>query len=246
MTTTLSGDSVSFQPGEDHDLFCHDLPSKPLAGMGTVLVTGASGYIGGRLVPELLARGYKIRIMVRAPSPIYQEQWPNVEVVAADALKVDQLKTALRGIDTAYYLIHSLLLGHKEFATADIQAAVNFRIAAEANQVKRIIYLGGLGDTQSKLSQHLQSRIHVAEELRKGTVHVTALRAAIIIGSGSASYEIIQHLVKKIPVMLIPRWAMTKCQPIAIRDVIKYLVGVLEIPETSGGSFDIGGNDILS
>jgi uncharacterized protein YbjT (DUF2867 family) len=246
MTTNVSGDNVSFQPGEDHDLFCYNLPSKPLAGMGKVLVTGASGYIGGRLVPELLARGYKIRIMVRAPSPIYQEQWPNVEIVAADALNLDQLKTALKGIDTAYYLIHSLLLGRKEFATADIQAAVNFRIAAEVNQVKGIIYLGGLGDTQSKLSQHLQSRIHVAEELKKGNVPVTALRAAIIIGSGSASYEIIQHLVKKIPVMLIPRWAMTKCQPIAIRDVIKYLVGVLEIPETSGRSFDIGGNDILS
>ncbi|MHB8908296.1 MAG: SDR family oxidoreductase [Syntrophales bacterium] len=246
MTKSLSGGGISLQPGEDHDLFCHDLPSKPLAGMGTVLVTGASGYIGGRLVPELLARGYKIRIMVRAPSPIYQEQWPNVEVVAADALNLDQLKTALKGVDTAYYLIHSLLLGRKEFATADIQAAVNFRVAAEENQVKRIIYLGGLGDTQSKLSQHLQSRIHVAEELKRGKVPLTALRAAIIIGSGSASYEIIQHLVKKIPVMLIPRWAMTKCQPIAIRDVIKYLVGVLEIPETSGRSFDIGGNDVLS
>ncbi len=246
MATTSFADDLSGEPREDHDLFCHDLPSRPVSGTGTVLVTGASGYIGGRLVPELLARGYRIRIMVRAPSPIYQEQWPGVEIVAADALKLDQLKEALRGIDTAYYLIHSLLLGHKEFATADIQAAVNFRMAAEENRVKRIIYLGGLGDTQSKLSQHLQSRIHVAEELKKGKVPVTALRAAIIIGSGSASYEIIQHLVKKIPVMLIPRWAMTKCQPIAIRDVIKYLVGVLEIPATSGGSFDIGGNDILS
>ena len=214
--------------------------------MGKVLVTGASGYIGGRLVPELLARGYTVRIMVRAPSPVYQEQWPQVEVVAADALKLDQLKIALKGIDTAYYLIHSLLLGHKEFAAADIQAAINFRIAAEANRVRRIIYLGGLGDTQSKLSRHLQSRIQVADELRKGKVPVTTLRAAIIIGSGSASYEIIQHLVKKIPIILIPRWAKTKCQPIAIRDVIKYLVGALEIPETSGGSFDIGGNDILT
>ena len=227
-------------------LFCQDLPSKPLAGMGKVLVTGASGYIGGRLVPELLARGYTVRIMVRAPSPIYQEQWPQVEVVAADALKLDQLKIALRDIDTAYYLIHSLLLGHREFAAADIQAAINFRMAAETNRIRRIIYLGGLGDTQSKLSLHLQSRIQVADELRKGQVPVTTLRAAIIIGSGSASYEIIQHLVKKIPIILIPRWAKTKCQPIAIRDVIKYLVGTLEIPETSGGSFDIGGHDILS
>jgi uncharacterized protein YbjT (DUF2867 family) len=246
MTILSTENDLSIQSWGVGYLFCHDLPSKPLAGIGKVLVTGASGYIGGRLVPELLARGYTVRIMVRAPSPVYQEQWPPVEVVAADALNLDQLNRALQGIDTAYYLIHSLLLGRKEFASADIQAAVNFRMAADANGVKRIIYLGGLGDTQSKLSQHLQSRIQVADELRKGNVPVTTLRAAIIIGSGSASYEIIQHLVKRIPIILIPRWAKTKCQPIAIRDVIKYLVGTLEIPETSGGSFDIGGNEILT
>jgi uncharacterized protein YbjT (DUF2867 family) len=163
--------------------------------MGKVLVTGASGYIGRRLVPELLARGYAVRIMVRAPSAIYQERWLAAEVVAADALNLDQLQVALQDIDTAYYLIHSLLLGHKEFAAADIQAAINFRIVAEANRIKWIIYLGGLGDPQSTLSRHLQSRIQVADELRKGRVRVTTLRAAIIIGSGSASYEIIQHLV---------------------------------------------------
>ncbi|MBA4422012.1 MAG: DUF2867 domain-containing protein, partial [Syntrophus sp. (in: bacteria)] len=230
MDVILPDDHSSFHSPEADSLFCHDLPSQPLIGMGKILVTGASGYIGGRLVPELLARGYKLRVMVRAPSPGYRELWPDVEIVAADALDLNQLRIALKDIDTAYYLIHSLLLGHKEFAAADIQAAVNFRIAAEENRIKRIIYLGGLGDTQSRLSTHLQSRIQVAEELKKGKVAVTALRAAIIIGSGSASYEIIQHLVKKIPVILIPRWAKTKCQPIAIRDVIKYLVGVLEIP----------------
>ena len=238
--------AMAVYAGRDHDLFCHDLPSKPLAAVGKVLVTGASGYIGGRLVPELLARGYSVRIMVRAPSPVYHEHWPQVEVVAADALDPGQLRAALKGIDTAYYLIHSLLLGHKKFATADIQAAINFRLAAEESRIKRIIYLGGLGDTQARLSRHLQSRIQVADELRKGTVPVTSLRAAIIIGSGSASYEIIQHLVKKIPIMLVPRWAKTRCQPIAIRDVIKYLVGTMEIPATAGGSFDIGGTDILS
>jgi len=147
-----------FQPMEDNDLYCRDLPSMPSAGTGKVLVTGASGYIGGRLVPELLARGYHVRVMVRAPSPIYKERWPDVEMVTADALDLNQLRTALKDVDTAYYLIHSLLLGQKEFAAADIQAAIHFRLAAEENRIKRIIYLGGLGDTQTKLSPHLQSR----------------------------------------------------------------------------------------
>lgn len=228
------------------DLFCHDLPSKPQPGIGKILVTGASGYIGGRLVPELLARGYQVRVMVRAASPEYKERWPDAEIVVADALKLDHLKMALEDINTAYYLIHSLLLGPKEFASADIQAAINFRKAAEENQIKRIIYLGGLGDARSHLSDHLKSRMEVAEELNQGKVPVTILRAAIIIGSGSASYEIIQHLVRKIPILLITHWARNKCQPIAIRDVIKYLVGVLETPETTGKYFDIGGKDILT
>jgi uncharacterized protein YbjT (DUF2867 family) len=246
MAIPHSEKSSSFQQDEDKNLYCQDLPSTPLAGMGKVLVTGASGYIGGRLVPELLARGYRVRVMVRAPSPIYKERWPEVEIVSADARELNQLRAALKDVDTAYYLIHSLLLGQKEFAAADIQAAIHFRLAAEENQIKRIIYLGGLGDRQTKLSPHLQSRIQVSEELKKGTIPVTALRAAIIIGSGSASYEIIQNLVRKLPIIFIPRWAMTRCQPIGIRDVIKYLVGVLEIPETSGKSFDIGGDEILT
>lgn len=246
MAVIISDDHPYFQSPAADSLFCHDLPSRPLPGMGKILVTGASGYIGGRLVPELLARGYKVKVMVRAYSPGYAELWPDAEIVAADALDLNQLTIALKDIDAAYYLIHSLRLGHKEFASADIKAAVNFRIAAETNKINRIIYLGGLGDTQSKLSPHLQSRIQVAEELKKGKVQVTVLRAAIIIGSGSASYEIIQHLVKRFPVILIPRWAKTKCQPIAIRDVVKYLVGVLETPATARESFDIGGKDILS
>lgn len=230
----------------DNDLFCTDLPTKFQPQLGRILVTGASGYIGGRLVPELLARGYKVRVMVRTASPQYELNWPDAEVVLADAHNVDSLKVALEGIDTAYYLIHSLRLGPEKFAKADIDAATNFRKAAEQKQIKRIVYLGGLGDIRSPLSSHLRSRAEVARELRRGKTPVTVLRAAIIVGSGSASYEIIQSLVTKLPVMLVPHWAKNRCQPIAVRDVIKYLVGVLETPETTGRSFDIGGEDVLT
>lgn len=231
----------------NEDFICHDLPSKPRPDeIGTVLVTGASGYIGGRLIPELLARGYKVRAMVRGESPEYETRWPGVEVAVADALEADQLQKALEGVDTAYYLIHSLHLGVKEFEAADIKVAANFRKAAQQARVKRIIYLGGLGDIKGPLSSHLENRIKVAEELRGGSVSVTILRAAIIIGSGSASYEIIQDLVRNLPVILVPKWARNKCQPISIRDVIKYLVGVLETPQTAGKNFDIGGKAVIT
>lgn len=226
--------------------YCNDLPSQRQPEIGKVLVTGASGYIGGRLVPELIARGYKVRVMVRAASPIYEKRWPGAEIIVADALQEESLKTVLQDVHTAYYLIHSLLLGPEKFAIADLQAAANFRKAAESSNISRIIYLGGLGDTQTLLSDHLQSRMKVADELCSGKVPVTVLRAAVIIGSGSASYEIIEHLVKSTFIILIPPWAKNKCQPIAIRDVIKYLIGVLETPQTAGTVLDIGSIDILT
>ncbi|MEW6672981.1 MAG: SDR family oxidoreductase [Thermodesulfobacteriota bacterium] len=231
---------------ESKGLFCHDLPTTPQPEMGKILVTGATGYIGGRLVPELLARGYQVRVMVRAASPEYEKRWPNAEIVVADAMDVDGLRKALEGIHTAFYLIHSMLCGREVFEAIDIQAAINFGKTARHKNVKRIIYLGGLGDIQTPLSPHLRSRIAVSEELRRAIAQTTVLRAAIIIGSGSASYELIKHLAKNFRILLIPYWAKTECQPIGIRDVVKYLVGVLETPETAGKSFDIGGSDILT
>jgi uncharacterized protein YbjT (DUF2867 family) len=228
------------------DLFCHDLPTVPNPGIGKILVTGATGYIGGRLLPELLARGYNVRVMTRLMSPDLLQRWPGVEIVEADALRPESLDAALEGIHTAYYLIHSLLLGKKKFEAADIDAAINFRRAAERCGVKRIIYLGGLGDMRSLLSRHLMSRLQVAQELKAGTYSTTIIRAAIIIGSGSASFEILKNLVKRFPIIFIPRWGRTRCQPISIRDVIKYLVGVLEEVKSSGKSYDIGCDSVFT
>jgi uncharacterized protein YbjT (DUF2867 family) len=226
--------------------FCHDLPTRPQPGIGKILVTGATGYIGGRLIPELLARGYHVVIMVRGGSLEHQRRWPDAEVIVGDAGNYSSLLQALEGICVAYYLIHSLLLGPKRFNTVDIKNANNFVKAAEAQNIKRIIYLGGLGDVNTSLSAHLESRLAVADELMKGLVPTTFLRAAIVIGSGSASYEIIEHLIINCPIISVPSWAKTKCQPISIRNVIKYLVGCLESPETAGKAYDIGDHDILT
>jgi len=229
------------------DHFCDDLCSLPQPGLGPILVTGATGYVGGRLVLELIARGYQVRVLVRAKSSGEAERWPGADVAVGDAADPTALREALRGVYAAYYLIHSLLLGAKKFGAVEAVNARNFRQAAEAAGVKRIIYLGGLGDVRTLLSPHLRSRMGVADELRgSATVATTVLRAAIIIGSGSSSYEIIHHLVKRFPVVLLPPWTVTRCQPIGIRDVIRYLVGVLEKPETAGESFDIGGQDVLT
>lgn len=227
-------------------LLCKDLTTSPRSDKGLILVTGATGYIGGRLVPELLARKYRVRVMVRSYSPDYVKRWPGAEVVEADALDLEKLIIALKGVDTVYYLIHSLLLGQKKFEKTDLQAAINFRIAAENQKIKGIIYLGGLGDVNTQLSPHLKNRTLVGEKLSQGNIPVTILRAGMIIGSGSASYEILSNLVRNTPIFFIPKWAKTKSQPIALRDVIKYLVGVLELDEANGKEFDIGGTTILT
>lgn len=232
------------EPWKDENLLCHDLPSTPHPEIGTVLVTGACGYVGGRLVPELLARGYRVRVMARGPR--MRCSWPDTEVAVADALDYESLKRALKGVSVAYYLIHSMLLGTRKFVRADTQAARNFRLAAEEMNVGRIIYLGGLGDVRGRLSVHLRSRMEVARELSRGKTPVTILRAAVIIGSGSASYEIIKNIVLRLPIIPIPSFARRLCQPISIRDIIKYLVGALENPKTAGSTFDIGGSEIMT
>ena len=227
-------------------IYCSDLPTKPQRVLDRVLVMGASGYIGGRLVPELLARGYRVRAMVRVDSPEYRELWPEAEIATADAFDYESLQTVLDNVDIVYYLIHSLVLTTRESASSEIQASINLRDTAAIKGVKRIIYLGGLGDTIKEVPIRLANRKKVADELEKGSVPVTVLRASVIIGSGSASYEIIQHLVRTLPVLPVPRWALNKCQPIAIRDVIRYLVGVLEIPASTGKSYDICGPDTIT
>ncbi len=227
-------------------LLCSNLLTRPRPELGTVLVTGATGYVGGRLVPELLARGYRVKVMARVSDDECRARWPEAETVVADALNPDQLLDAFSGVHTVYYLIHALLLGPKHFEAADIRAAINAREAAGKAGVSRIIYLGALGDTKKVLSPHLRSRTQVAEELRKGQFSTTVLRAAMIIGSGSASYEILSNICRKAPIMLIPWWAVTRCQPISIRSLISILVGVLETEETAGKTYDIGDAEILS
>jgi len=210
---------------------------------GTVLVTGTTGFIGRRLVSALAAEGFRVRAMVRRPDAVVPE---GVETVVADLLEPQSLDAALAGVDTAYYLVHSLAAGRAGFEQRDRQAAENFVIAADKWGLRRAIYLGGLGETGSGLSQHLASRLEVADILRSGRFSTTVLRAAIIIGAGGASYEIIKALVDRLPVMITPRWVSTRCQPIAVGDVLRYLVGCLGDERTAGGVFDIGGPEILS
>jgi uncharacterized protein YbjT (DUF2867 family) len=233
-------------PSLCENVICQGLPTRAKPDIGRVLVTGASGYVGGRLIVELIGRGYQVRAMVRRKLATYAYRWPGVEVVEADALNPDSLREALTGVRIAYYLIHSMMLGPQSFSKSDLEAARNFSQAAQAAGVDRIIYLGGLGERHADLSEHLRNRMEVAEVLRGGPTPVTILRAAIILGSGSASYEIMLNLVSVLRLIFVPKWANSRCQPIAVRDVMKYLIGAMEVPATAGREFDIGGVEIMS
>jgi uncharacterized protein YbjT (DUF2867 family) len=209
-----------------------------------VLVTGATGYIGGRLVPPLLEVGHEVRCLVRDPRKLDQDPWRDrVEVIEGDILEPSTLDAALDGCDVAYYLVHSMDgVGH--FADRDRTGAENFRMAAGRAGVKRIVYLGGMGSGE-ELSEHLSSRHEVGRILAQGPTPVTELRAAVIIGSGSVSFEMLRYLTEVLPVMVTPRWVRTRCQPIAIRDVLGILIDVLDDHSTENHTHEIGGPDVL-
>jgi uncharacterized protein YbjT (DUF2867 family) len=212
-----------------------------------VLVTGATGYIGGRLVPELLARGHEVRCAARSPAKLDSRSWrSDVEVVEADVFDPASLAVACQDIDAVYYLVHSMDGTKGGFAERDREAAANLRDAAAAAGVARIVYLGGLGQDNGELSEHLKSRHEVGRTLADGPVPVTELRAAIIIGSGSASFEMLRHLVEVLPVMTTPKWVSTRCQPIAVRDVLHYLAAVLDEPAAADRILEIGGPDVMT
>jgi uncharacterized protein YbjT (DUF2867 family)/uncharacterized protein YndB with AHSA1/START domain len=215
--------------------------------MKNVLVTGVTGYIGGRLVPRLLKSGYDVRVLLRGSAArLDSRPWKDqVEIAIGDVLVPESLPGAMEGIDAAYYLIHSMG-GESGFSERDIQAAANFAAAAADAGVKNIIYLGGLGDPDSNLSEHLRSRQQTGDALRQSGVPVTEFRAGMVVGSGSLSFEMMRNLTERLPVMIAPRWVYTKTQPIAIRDVLSYLVSALRTPDSKGRIIEIGAPDVLT
>jgi uncharacterized protein YbjT (DUF2867 family) len=215
----------------------------------TIFVTGATGYIGGRLAPRLVESGYHVRCLVRSRAKLLARPWAlhqHVEVVEGDIGSEAGLAEAMRGCEAAYFLVHSMDAAGPEYRAHDRALAETFGRAAAAAGVRRIIYLGGLGETGAALSEHLSSRREVETALRQGGVPVTVLRAAMIIGAGSASFEILRYLVERLPIMITPRWVSTESQPIAVRDVLFYLIAVLQTDATIGQTLDIGGPDVWS
>ncbi|MCX4912617.1 MULTISPECIES: SDR family oxidoreductase [unclassified Streptomyces] len=213
------------------------------------LVTGATGYIGGRLVPELLAEGHQVRCLARSPDKLRDYPWAGeAEVVRGDVTDAESVGDAMREIDVAYYLVHALGSGH-DFEETDRRAARIFGEQAKAAGVRRIVYLGGLtpvGVPEEELSPHLRSRAEVGRILLNSGVPTTVLRAAVIIGSGSVSFEMLRYLTERLPVMVTPSWVSTRIQPMGVRDVLRTLVGSATMPAEVNRAFDIGGPDVLT
>ncbi|MCB9471910.1 MAG: SDR family oxidoreductase [Candidatus Obscuribacterales bacterium] len=225
------------------------------ADMERVLVLGATGYVGTRLVSRLLAddREFKIRVCSRSREKLEGRAWAKdsrVEIMEADVLDRESLARAVQGCDQAFYLVHSMNASSNDFASCDREAARNMVDAASRSELKHIIYLGGLGEDSPDLSKHLRSRSEVGRILRSGSVPVTTLRAAMIIGSGSASFEILRYLVDRLPLMITPRWVSMPTQPVAIANVLNYLSGCLDLDLDGGAAgnrtFDIGGPEVIT
>jgi uncharacterized protein YbjT (DUF2867 family) len=214
--------------------------------MTKILVTGATGYIGGRLVPALLEAGYDVKCLVRDAERLRSKSWSDrVEVVEADALEPATLPDGMSGCDIAYYLIHSMTASEAGFHDRDRRAARNFGEAAADSGIGHIVYLGGLGDADKRISDHLASRQETGRQLAASGVPTTEFRAAIIVGSGSVSFEMIRYLTERLPVMVTPSWVDTKVQPIAVRDVVRYLVQAVERTPSEHRIVEIGGPDVL-
>jgi uncharacterized protein YbjT (DUF2867 family) len=210
------------------------------------LVTGATGYIGGRLVPELLAAGHRVRVMTRSPERLRDRPWSgDVEVVRADATDADQVAAACAGADVVYYLVHALG-GGTSFEETDRRSAEVMAGAVRSAGVGRLVHLGALRPQGEELSPHLRSRTEVAEILLASGVPTAVLRAAVVLGSGSASFEMLRYLTERLPVMVTPRWVHSRIQPIAVRDVLRYLVGCAQLPVGVNRAFDVGGPDVLN
>ena len=212
---------------------------------GLTCLTGGTGYIGGRLLALLEDRGRRVRCLTRRPEALQNRVGSSTEVVRSDVLDRDSLSTALDGAQTAYYLVHNMGSGD-DFEQKDREGAANFAGAAQACGVKRIIYLGGLGDPSHQLSAHLRSRQEVGEILRRSGLQVIEFRASIVIGSGSLSFELIRSLVERLPIMVCPKWVATPAQPIAIEDVLEYLLAALDLPAGESHVFEIGGPNQVS
>ena len=211
-----------------------------------IFVTGATGYIGGQLVPRLISEGHQVTCLARNPQILKDRRWENIQIIQGDVLELESLRPAMEKIDVAYYLIHSMAGGKQGFEERDEIAARNFGTAAQEAGVGRIIYLGGLGECEKSISPHLNSRQHAGDVLRSSGVPVTEFRAPIIIGSGSMSFEMIRYLTERLPILPTPPWIDTLCQPIAIENILEYLITCLNEPHSIGTIFEIGGPDVLT